>query len=333
MNSKNTIHIDIIKIIRKSNNIVIISHTNPDGDAIGSMLGLFHYCKMNGKNTKCLLVDDVPRNLKFLPGSENIEKYNPNKHNHFLKNANLIAIVDLNDITRVRELEKPITESNAFKIMIDHHPNPKDIATYCYIDTDASSTGELVWRIINDDTEFIPTKDISDAIYTAILTDTGSFRFPKTSSEVHSIISSLIELGSDPFELYDKIYNQNSLNSTKLLGIALSGLRLYENGKVCIMVIGEGDFRKTNTSYKDTEFFVERTLSVEGVLVGVLITEVLERSEIKISLRSKKDIPVNKVAMAIGGGGHINAAGANIKNSSLENAVDLLLRQLSKLNL
>jgi phosphoesterase RecJ-like protein len=233
----------------------------------------------------------------------------------------------------VRELEKPVTESNAYKIVIDHHLNPRDFANFCYINSEASSTGELIWNLLSSDPEYIFNKAAAEAIYVAILTDTGSFRFPKTTSYVHLIIAKLIDFGADPYELYDKTYNQSPANSTKLLGIALSEMKLYENGKVCIMQIAEDDFRKTNTSYRDTEFFVERTLSIEGVLVGVLVTEVRERSEIKISLRSKRDVAVNKAAIGLGGGGHLNAAGANIKNASLENAVEMVLRQISKLNL
>jgi phosphoesterase RecJ-like protein len=271
--------------------------------------------------------------MKFLDGASLIEKYNPNRHNSIFKKADLIIVVDLNDITRIRELEKPVSESSAFKIVVDHHLNPKDFANYCYINSEASSTGELVWNILENDSEYSLNSATARALYAAILTDTGSFRFPKTTSRVHYIISKLIDAGADPYELYEQIYNQNPINSTRLLGLALSNMKLYENGKVCIMMITEEDFRKTNTTYKDTEFFVERTLSVEGVQVGVLISDAKERNEIKISLRSKKDIPVNKVAIGLGGGGHLNAAGANIKNASPENALEMVLRQISKLSL
>jgi phosphoesterase RecJ-like protein len=333
MNSNNTIHSDIIKIIKNSKNILIISHSNPDGDAIGSMLAFHYYAKSLQKSTTCLLVDELPKNLRFLEESEQIRKYNPNQHNSIIKKCDLILIVDLNDITRIRELEKPISESNAYKIVIDHHLDPKEFASLYHINSNASSTGELVWEILNSDQEYKFDKKTSEALYSAIVTDTGSFRFPKTSAQVHQIISHLITNGADPFEIYDKIYNQISFGSTKLLGLALSGLKLYEDGKVCLMRLSEDSFRQTNTSYKDTEFFVEKTLSIEGVQVGILVTEVMERSEIKISLRSKRDIPVNKIALALGGGGHLNAAGANIKNVSLDNAVDMVLRQLSKLQL
>lgn len=333
MNYNNTLHSDIIKTIKNSKNIIIISHSNPDGDAIGSMLGLFNYINSKGIKVKNLLVDPVPANLKFLKGSELIEKYTPEKHNTFLKKSDLIILVDLNDITRVRELEKQVIESPAYKIVIDHHPYPKDFANLYYVNPDASSTGELIYNILKSDSDFKIDKAVSEALYSAIVTDTGSFRFSNTTSKVHKIIAELIDYGADPYELYDRIYNQSLPNIIKLLGLALSNLKMFFNGKVCIMQISESDFRKTNTSFRDTEFFVERTLSIQGVLIGILLTEVKERNEIKISLRSKREISVSNVASALGGGGHMNASGANIKNMSLAEALDMVVRQLTKLNL
>lgn len=333
MNYNNTLHSDIIKTIKNSKNIIIISHSNPDGDAIGSMLGLSHYINSKGIKVKNLLVDPVPSNMKFLNGSELIEKYSVEKHNSFFKKADLIILVDLNDITRVRELEKQVIESPAYKIVIDHHPNPKDFANLYYVNPDASSTGELIYNILISDSDYEIDKAVSEALYTAIVTDTGSFRFSNTTSKVHKIIAELIESGADPYELYDKIYNQSSPNIIKLLGLALTNIKMLFGGKVCIMQISESDFRKTNTSYRDTEFFVERTLSIQGVLIGILLTEVKERNEIKISLRSKREISVSNVASALGGGGHMNASGANIKNMSLADALDMVIRQLTKLNL
>ncbi|OGU58845.1 MAG: hypothetical protein A2X64_09555 [Ignavibacteria bacterium GWF2_33_9] len=333
MNSNNTILNDIAKKIKISQNILIITHSNPDGDGIGSMLAMYFYASQFCEKIKCLIVDEVPKNLKFLSGTDKIEKFNSQKHTSFLKKSDLILFLDFNDLTRIRELGTPVAETSAYKIMIDHHPDTKDIAHITYVNTHASSTGELVWNIISNDIEAKLNINIVNALYAAIMTDTGSFRFSSTTAKVHEIIAQLIDLGADPYLLYDKIYNQSSINVVRLLGLVLSELKLFESGKVCIMQISEDMFRKTNTTTKDTEFIVERTLGIEGVLVGILLTEVKERNEIKISLRSKREVEINKVANNLGGGGHRNASGANIKNVTLENATEMVLRQISKLNL
>ncbi|MGB9701217.1 MAG: DHH family phosphoesterase [Candidatus Kapaibacteriota bacterium] len=331
MNYTNSLQTDLINLIKNAKNIIISTHINPDGDGIGSMLALYHYTTSLGAKVNCIINDFVPKNLKFLNGASLIEQYSPSRHNNFFKKADLIIIVDLNDSSRLGDIEAPLSKSTAYKIVIDHHTNPKDFANYYYIDTNSAATGQLIWNLFQLDPEFELTKDIAEALYTAIVTDTGSFRYPRTNSSIHNIIAQLIDAGADPTYLYDQIYNQSSFNVIKLLGIALSNLKLAYDGRVCVMQISSNDFRDTSTNYKDTEFFVERTLSIEGVLVGVLITEVLEKGIIKISIRSKFDYDVASVAQMLGGGGHINAAGATIKSLNLQTATEAVIRQIGKL--
>jgi len=331
MNYINTLQSDLINLIKNAKNIVISTHVNPDGDGIGSMLALYHYTTALGAKVNCIINDFVPKNLKFLSGAELIEQYSPSRHNNFIKKSDLIIIVDLNDSARLGDIENALLKSNAYKIVIDHHTNPKDFANYYYVDTNTAATGQLVWNLLQLDPLFKPTKEIAEALYTAIVTDTGSFRYPRTDSIIHHTIAELIDAGADPTYLYDQIYNQSPFNVIKLLGIALSNLKLAYDGKVCVMQISSNDFRDTATNYKDTDFFVERTLSIEGVVIGVLITEVLEKGIIKISIRSKFDYNVASVAQMLGGGGHINAAGATIKSSDFQTATDAVLRQIGKL--
>ncbi len=328
MNNSNILHNDILKILKKSSKVLLTTHTNPDGDAIGSALALYHYLILNNIPTQIVISDDVPRNLQFLPDSKLVESYNPNRHNSYIKSTDTIVFLDLNEISRTRLLAPILEQSNAFKIVIDHHTNPKDFANLLYSDTECSSTGELIYRLISADDDFKITQNIAECIYVAIMTDTGSFRFPRTTSEVHRIIANLIDAGADPYKIYDFVHNQNPLKIIRLLGIALSKMQIHFNGKVCIMTISKEDFASTGTNYRDTEFFVERTLSIEGVEIGILLTEVFERGEFKISLRSKGEIYVNSLANAMGGGGHLNAAGATIKSTSLDSALQSLINQL-----
>lgn len=330
MNNSNILHKDILKILKKSKKVLITTHTNPDGDAIGSALALYHYLIENNIITQIIISDDVPRNLQFLPGSKVVEAYNPNRHNQFIKSADTIVLLDLNDVARTRLLVQPLEQSTAFKIVIDHHTNPKDFANLLYSNTESSSTGELIFHLLSADEDFRINRKVAECIYVAIMTDTGSFRFPRTTSEVHRIIAALIEAGADPYKIYDYVHNQNPLKIVRLLGVALSKMQLYFGGKVCIMTIDKNDFATTGTTFRDTEFFVDRTLSVEGVEIGILLTEVFERGEFKISLRSKGDVYVNQIATALGGGGHLNAAGATIKSLSLDSALQSITNQLIK---
>ena len=330
MNNLNILHNEILKSLKNSNKILITTHTNPDGDAIGSALALYHYLMSNHITAQVIIPDDIPRNMRFLPGAKTVESYNPVRHNYYINSADTIVFLDLNDISRTRSLSHILEQSKAFKIVIDHHTNPKHFADLLYSDEETSSTGELIYRIITSDSEFKLNKEIAECLYVAIMTDTGSFRFQRTTAEVHRIIAKLIDAGADPYSIYDNVYNQNPLNIIRLLGIALTKMQIYFNGKVCIMTIDKNDFAATGTNFRDTEFFVDRTLSVEGVEIGILLTEVLERGEFKISIRSKNDIKVNSIAQALGGGGHLNAAGATIKSFSLDAALQSVINQLTK---
>ena len=330
MNIPKTIYIDVIKKLKQAKKVIITTHSNPDGDAIGSALTIQNYLKFNKIDSSIIINDDVPKNLTFLKGSDLIEQYNPQRHDNIIKSADTIVVVDLNDANRTRNMARAITESNAYKIVIDHHTNPKEFADLYCVDTNYSSTGQIIYDIFNTDESYNLDLDGAEAIYTAIVTDTGNFAYQKTTSDVHRIVANLLDIGVDPNKIYDLVYNQNSINVVKLLGIALSKIQLHFGGKVCFMVLTNEDFATTGTTYRDTEFFVNRTLSIEGVIIGVLITEVIQLNEIKISFRSKGNTNVSLIANSFGGGGHINAAGASVKTSSIESIISSLTNQLSK---
>lgn len=330
MNNLNALQAEILKVLSQSNKILLTTHTNPDGDAIGSTLALYHYLKTKEKNVKIVISDEVPRNLKFLADSSSVETYNSSRHDHFIKTSDTIVFLDLNEVVRTRLPNSLFASNKSTTIVIDHHTAPRIYPNYMYSDPNCSSTGELVYNILRADPDFKLTREIAEALYVAIMTDTGSFRFQRTNSTVHRIIADLIDAGAEPYTLYDKVYNQNPLKIVRLLGLAISKMQVYFDGKVCIMIIDKNDFAATGTNFRDTEFFVERTLSVEGVEIGILLTEVIERGEFKISFRSKNDINVSTIARALGGGGHINAAGATIKSHSLEDALQSVMNQLTK---
>jgi phosphoesterase RecJ-like protein len=330
MNISKTIYTDIVKNLKQAKKVIITTHSNPDGDAIGSALAVLLYLRFYNIDSHIIINDDVPKNLTYLKSSELIEQYNPQRHDNIIKSADTIVVVDLNDVNRTRNMVRILTDSKAFKIVIDHHTNPKDFANLYCVDTTYSSTGQLIYDIFSTDESFILDLNGAEAIYTAIVTDTGNFAYQRTTSDVHRIVANLLDIGVDPNKIYDLIYNQNSHKVIKLLGIALSKLQLHFGGKVCFMVLTNEDFANTGTSYKDTEFFVNRTLSIDGVIIGALITEVIQLNEIKISLRSKGKTDISIIANSMGGGGHINAAGASVKSSNIESVVSGLMNQLSR---
>jgi phosphoesterase RecJ-like protein len=278
-----------LKIINESNNIIIVTHTNPDGDAIGSSVALMNYCKSLGKNAIVFLDNDPPENLDFLIDNNLVKIYNnENSMQDFLM-TDSIFILDLNDSKRLKNIEEKVLQSNVTKCMIDHHLEPKNFVDVMAVDTDACSTGELIFRMLSYDANFTFTKDIADPLYVAIMTDTGNFRHPRTDAEVFKMCSILIESGADPVKLYDKVYNSNDYNAVKLLGEALRGLELYYNNQLSIMTITNDMLESTNTSNKDLEGFVEKTLQIKGVnLRATSRTGIspIERIEILISSRS-----------------------------------------------
>ncbi|ROL59531.1 bifunctional oligoribonuclease/PAP phosphatase NrnA [Bacteroidetes/Chlorobi group bacterium MS-B_bin-24] len=321
----------IINHLQNSKNLLLVTHTNPDGDAIGSCLGLYHYLTQKNKNVTFILQSPIPTNLQFLNGIDKI---------HFLLNQNnfkispdfdTIVLLDLNDISRLKTLRDEIELSKATKIVIDHHQEPKDFADYYLIDTTASSTGEILFKLLRKDCSINWTKEICENLYVAIMTDTGNFRFERTDGEVHRIVAELIDYGADPVKLYNEVYNKIPFNAAKLMGLGYSKLESYYGGKLVVMPIRHKDFLETNTQEEDTEGFVESLLSIDGVVMSILIMEVVERNEIRVSIRSKGDYSARNLALNFGGGGHINAAGCRFQNADFEVTKQKLVDKASEI--
>lgn len=321
--------IAISEKIEKSYNIIITSHISPDGDAIGSMLGLFYFIKKQfNKKAKMFINGGINHNLRFLEGIDEIQKYDDMMMEEII-GADLIFILDLNDLNRLKEAGDAVAMSNAYKILIDHHVEPKKFADLELIDTEATSTGELIWRLI-DKLKGKFDNRISNALYTAIMTDTGSFRFERTNSQTHNIVAQLIDNGADPVNCYDEIYNQKTVQALKLLGLSLTKIDLFADGRIAIMSIHKSDFDEADAIEDDTEGFVSNTLSIKGVEVGVMISE-RERGELRISFRSRGKYSIREVAAKFGGGGHKFASGARTLNQDFDDVKQRIVFELEKL--
>ncbi|MGQ9818887.1 MAG: DHH family phosphoesterase [Candidatus Kapaibacteriales bacterium] len=320
----------ILLAIENSKNILITTHNNPDGDAIGSSLALYHYLQQKNKQAQIIIHSPIPTNLKFLDGINHII-INSNQQINKLSNiSDTIFVVDLNDISRVKSLKMTIEQSNARKIVIDHHLEPKDFADLYLIDTTASSTGEILYKLFQKDRSIKWNKFISECLYVAIMTDTGNFRFERTDGEVHRIVADLIDYGADPVKLYNEVYNRIPFNSARLMGIGYSKLEQYYDGKLILMPIRHQDFVDTNSCEEDTEGFVESILSVDKVVMSILLIEVKERTEVRVSIRSKGNYSARALALIFGGGGHLNAAGCRFYGENFDTVKEKLINQAGK---
>jgi phosphoesterase RecJ-like protein len=316
--------------IDKSGNITITTHVNPDGDAIGSVLGLYNYLRDLKKECKIIIHSPVPYNFKFLKGAENIIQYS-NECDDFILSSDLIFVVDLNDIDRTKSPAEIVKKSPAKKIVIDHHINPKEFADIYLVDENATSAGELVYYLLKSNKNFVLNRPIAESLYSAIMTDTGIFRFPRTDGSIHRIIAELIDSGADPVMLFEKIYNTRPPRVMKLFGEAFAGLEILLDGKLCVMTLSKKEFQRAGAVNEDVEDIVEQSLTIEGVQVGILLSEILNSDEIRVSFRSKGDIFIRDIAVKFNGGGHQNAAGARFYNTPLEKAKMLVVEEIKKL--
>lgn len=328
-NSKEAIE-GIISLIKQSRRIVILTHYNPDGDAVGSAYAMYDFCRQNGADVISVINGEFPSNLKFINPNNEIESYDASLHNDFIVNSDLIIFIDLNDPARVGDIQEPVSQSNAVKLLIDHHLEPEDFCDFNFVDYDASSAGQMVYEIIVNYSDYEWSKSTAMALYTAIMTDTGSFRFPKTNSNVHRITADLIDRGANPSESYDRVYNQFPISATKLKGKMYSNIQLLNNGSFCLSKISRVEFEEANAKEEEIEGFVETLLAIKGVNSAALVIESPEQPVIRCSFRSKNGIEIRSVAVNFGGGGHSQAAGARIRGKSLDEAIKDIEEYINK---
>ena len=293
--------------------IVIIPHRSPDGDAMGSTLGLYHFLLKNKHHPIVLSPNEFPDFLAWMPGSETVQIFEKDKKKgtKILEEAELIFTLDFNALHRVGEMEKVLNKLKVPFIMIDHHQSPDDYATYQYSDIAFGSTCEMLYNFIcllgkESDID----KTIGTCIYTGILTDSGSFRFPKTTGTTHRIIADLIDLGVENTEIPTLLYDNSSYGRLQLLGRALQNMKVLADHKTAYTTLTQEELDTFDHIKGDTEGIVNYGLSIKGIVFTAIFIENAEEKIIKISFRSQGDFDVNQFARAyFNGGGHRNAAG------------------------
>lgn len=306
-------------ILQHTRRAVIVTHVNPDGDAIGSALGMWNWLRTRGIECSVVLPNAAAPNLQWMPGAVHMLTYS-SRCDQLIADADLILVLDLNTLQRLGELGTRIAQSTATLVNIDHHTYPQDFARLAMIDTEACSTCSLLAEIILAiDGDVAITLDVATCLYTGIMTDTGSFRFFRTTAEVFRLAALLISKGADPVQTYEEVINQSSFGRTRLLGIGLASMEIHADGQLCTMNVRRRDLLETGCNVDDVEGFVHHTLSIAGVRAGIFFVEV--DGEVKCSFRSKGEVGVRDLAALFGGGGHLHAAGARIRQKSFEDAV------------
>ncbi len=322
----NTTEINKVKeVLSSPKKIVIVTHKNPDGDAIGSSLGLYHYLITLKHNVTVITPNDYPDFLKWVPGENLVLKYDNNTEaaNTIIKEADLIFTLDFNHFSRSGNMESILKNANASFIMIDHHQEPDDYALITYSDTSMCSTCQMVYHFIEKlgDLDKI-TPEIATNIYVGIMTDTGSFRFRSTTSTTHRVIANLIDWGADNTRIHEQIYDTNTPSRIRLKGIAINNLKILPEYNTAYITISQKELDQNHFKKGDTEGFVNIGLSIKGIKFAVIFIENKGEGIIKISFRSKDDFSVNEFSRNhFEGGGHHNASGGR-SNLSLSKTVE-----------
>ena len=298
--------------LSESRKIVITTHANPDADALGSSLGLFHFLKSLQHQAHVIVPNSYPDFIEWMAGNDVVLNYEKDQaqSDTLLEDADLLFCLDFSGFNRIKSMKDKAQNISARIGLIDHHLNPEINPDFNFWNDSAAATAELVYDLILEYSgkESID-KNIAECLYAGIMTDTGSFKHPSTTSKIHRTVADLIDLGADVNKVSRLIYDTNSVDRLRFTGHALAEkLRVDEEARVAYFVIEERDFKNFRLKQGDTEGLVNYALSIKGIVVAAIIIH--RRNEIKLSFRSIGDFAVNKFAEEyFHGGGHKNAAG------------------------
>ncbi|WP_345992751.1 bifunctional oligoribonuclease/PAP phosphatase NrnA [Chryseobacterium sp. Chry.R1] len=327
--------LEIKNLLTPENKIVILTHYNPDGDAIGSSLGLKHYLQAKGIMAEVVVPNDFPKFLKWMAEARKniVAEYKRKVAFDLISDADVIFCLDFNSPSRIGILGDWLVKATAKKILIDHHQQPEEF-DYVYSDTIIPATSQMIYHFIEAmEDEDLVNKDIAECLYTGIMTDTGGFRFRSTSATTHRIIANLIEKGADPSVITSNTWDTNTVSRLHLLALILGRIEVVNEGTVAVLYLTRKELQEYGFQKGDTEGFVNYGLSIIGVKMSAFFMEDLYEDFIKISFRSKDDVDVNKFSRKyFNGGGHINAAGGK-SNDSLPDTLEIFKNRVAEENL
>lgn len=316
---------DIINCIKSSNDIVLFTHTNMDGDALGSTSALCHALRKMGKNAVILLEDKIPEYLDVITYKEK-ENEDPFYVEKMPFKSGLAIVVDCGDKQRI---EKRL---NAFKkceksICIDHHIQTKAFTDYYVIDPDVAATGMLIYDLIKE-LGVIIDKFIAESLYVAIVTDTGRFKYSNTNAEVHKIVADIYQYGIDHVKLCNEIYDSHPIEQLNAELFAREAMEIFADGKAVVSYITLKKMKELGAEYEQVDTCIDTIRVVKGVEIAAFIKE-KEKGVFKVSFRAKNYADVNAVAKVFGGGGHEKASGATL-TCTLKQAIKLVKAEVEK---
>ena len=316
------------KIIDENRSFLLSTHINPDGDAIGSEIAFYVLLKRLGKNVRIVNYSSTPYNLEFLDDGKVIEKFDRNSGNNMFSDFDVFILLDLNRANRISNMEEGLRFFKGLRVCIDHHQDIEEIFDCIIGGPEFSATAEIIYDFIKKTRIVEIDYTIALQLYAGIMTDTGSFRFDRTTPHLHEIAAELISAGVDPTEVYDRIYNQFKFGRVKLLGEALSTVELDSTRQIAYMTVTRDCLDKNNSTEEDIDGFVNYCLTIRNVKIGILFYEMDDG--VKVSFRSKGDVPVNKLAGLFDGGGHTNAAGARLTGVTIAGIKDKIITEAQK---
>lgn len=310
--------LSVVEMIDAAARIVISTHENSDGDGLGSEVALLAALRSLGKQATLINPTLVPKNYHFLPFMKEAWIFDEKNEQHLqkLQDADLFFLLDTNNISRTRAIKPHVLElkqSGKVKVVcIDHHLEPQEFADVMICRSAAAATGELMYELIREMERYyeraLLDKTVAIGLYTAIMTDTASFRLPKTTSRIHRITAELLDAGVSPMEIYDNVYNTLSLGALQLISQSIANLHTIEDGAIAYLFVSQSLLRETGVGLSDTERLLEYLLGLPETKIAVMFIEMPDGNT-KISFRSRGNYAVNRLAKGYGGGGHKNAAG------------------------
>ena len=297
------------KTINGATKILLSTHENPDGDGLGSAQAMFHHLKHIGKDCRLINISELPFEYEFLNSGGIIETYKAETHDDWISSTDLALIFDVGDYQRLRTIGEKLASNNIHVINIDHHPDLRDHRfAENYIDMNAAATGEMVYDFLSA-VDVSLTLPMAEGIYTAVMTDTGSFCYSNTNEKCHQIAIECIATGVNTSKIYQTVYENRSPAQVELLAGILNNIDYDENGELAWFIIDQAMMDKANAVKKDVDGFTDFVRTIRGVEVALMVFE-NGNETYRINFRSKGKYVINGIAKSMGGGGHKFAAGA-----------------------
>jgi len=318
-------------MIDDAQHILLTTHENPDGDGLGSASAVYYYLQSEGKDCRIINCSPLPEEYEFLNKENIFEKYETDSFDEWFATCDLAIIFDVGDYVRIRGIKDQIEKNQINTLNIDHHPYPEGHPfTYNAVDTSAAATGVLVYDFLVNFMKKPLSKKIGEGIYTAVMTDTGSFRYSNTDAICHEIAIACLDVGVETSKIYQQVYERKPTGGVRLLARVIDNIRFENNGELAWFTIDQSMLDSAGASSKDVDGFTDFVRTIKGVEVALMVFE--NGSDVcRVNFRSKGKYVINDVAKHFGGGGHKFAAGAVVEGSKDDIAPQVVAETKSSL--